>query len=82
MKTIQLKSHVGPDGVLNLTVPTGIHDSDLDVLLVIDRDRGASAGPTGPDRWVEFVRSTAGSIPDPTFIRHEQGAFESREELP
>ena len=29
----------------------------------------------------KFIRETAGSIQDPTFIRHEQGEFEHRDEL-
>ena len=35
-----------------------------------------------PEEWREFVMSVAGSIPDPSFRRHDQGRFESQEELP
>jgi hypothetical protein len=32
--------------------------------------------------WRRFVMETAGSVTDPTFVRHEQGNYEQREELP
>ncbi len=31
--------------------------------------------------WSEFILSVAGSIPDPSFRRHDQGTFEQRDEL-
>ena len=81
MKAIQLKSHVGVDGVLTLRVPTGLRDSDVDVIVVVDGGGLAAGTATNPKDWADFIRSTAGSISDPTFFRHEQGNFESREEL-
>ncbi|HSZ59787.1 MAG TPA: hypothetical protein VK797_29355 [Tepidisphaeraceae bacterium] len=82
MKAIQLQSHVGADGVLSLRVPTGIRDTDVDVIVVVDRGNMTAGTAANPTDWAEFVRSTAGSITDPTFFRHEQGDFESREDLP
>jgi hypothetical protein len=77
MKTIHLRSRVGPDGILDVRVPTGMADSELDVLIVVD-----AAAQQAPSDWSEFVRTTAGSIVDPSFARHEQGEYESRETLP
>lgn len=83
MKAIHLRSHVGTDGVLSLKVPTEIRDSDLDVLLIVH-----PTGRRGERRmidaagWAAFVASTAGSIPDPTFRRPDQGEYEVRQELP
>ncbi len=34
------------------------------------------------EEWRDFVLSTAGSITEPSFVRHEQGENEQREELP
>jgi hypothetical protein len=34
------------------------------------------------EEWRLFVLSTAGSISDPSFVRHDQGEYERREELP
>ena len=33
------------------------------------------------EEWRQFVMRMAGSIPDPTFRRHDQGTFEQRDEL-
>jgi hypothetical protein len=38
--------------------------------------------PMTREEWYEFVLATAGSIADPTFVRHDQGEYEQREELP
>jgi hypothetical protein len=76
-----LHSRVGPDGVLHITVPMGKEDADREVRVTID------PVPVGPppmtqEEWREFVLTTAGSITDPSFVRHEQGEYERREELP
>lgn len=31
------------------------------------------------EEWSEFIQSVAGSIPDPSFRRHDQGTFEQRD---
>ncbi len=31
------------------------------------------------EEWRQFVMETAGSITDPTFVRHEQGTFKQRD---
>jgi hypothetical protein len=82
MHTIQTTSHVGPDGMLKLSVPVGIVDADVQVTVVVEPM--ASAQPlSGADReeWRQFVAETAGSIQDPTFFRHEQGEYETREPM-
>jgi hypothetical protein len=33
------------------------------------------------EEWRQFIVSTAGSIADPTFVRHPQGEYERRESL-
>lgn len=35
MNTIQLKTHVGEDGILNLQIPTGVQNQEIEVLVVI-----------------------------------------------
>ncbi len=37
--------------------------------------------PTTQEAWAEWVRSMAGSITDPSFVRPEQGEYEVREPL-
>jgi len=81
MDRMIVHSRVGSDGVLHITVPIGKDDADREVQVTID------PVPVGPPpmtqaEWRDFVLTTAGSITDPSFVRHEQGEYERREELP
>ena len=79
MDRVVVHSRVGTDGVLHLTVPIGKADADKEVQVTIDP---VPASTMSQEEWRQFVLSTAGSITDPTFMRHEQGDYERREELP
>ena len=79
MTRIVVHSRVGPDGVLHLSVPIGEIDADREVEVTIDPVVRSSMAP---EEWRHFVLTTTGSITDSTFVRHEQGEYESREELP
>ena len=35
MQSIQLKTHVGPDGILQLNVPVEFKDTDLEVTVIV-----------------------------------------------
>lgn len=81
-----LHAHVGPDGMLTVKVPDEYINTDVTIVL-----KPASQGqekifdiadPVERQlRWRELVYRMAGSIPDPTFIRHEQGEYEEREQF-
>jgi hypothetical protein len=75
MNRMTVKARVGPDGVLNVTVPLGAAEPNQEVEVTIE--------PLPPtmtqEEWHNWVLSMAGSIKDPTFIRHEQGEYEQRE---
>ncbi len=79
MNRIVLHSRIGADGVLQLTVPIGKAEADREVQVTIDPTGPA---PMTPAEWRTFVETTAGSIPDPSFVRQDQGEYERREELP
>ena len=79
MNRMILHSRVGADGILHITVPIGKADADREVQVTIDPVRPS---PMTQEEWRNFVLSTAGSITDPSFVRHEQGQYERREELP
>ncbi len=36
--------------------------------------------PMTPEEWRTLILSTAGSITDPTFLRHDPGEYEHREQ--
>ena len=78
MNRMIVKSRVGADGVLKVTVPVGAEDANREVQVTIE------PSPTRvmtQDEWREWVESSAGSVGDSTFRRHEQGEFERREAL-
>lgn len=79
MNRIIVKSRVGADGMLRMTVPVSAAEANREVQVTID--------PVNPplltqEQWRNFVLGTAGSVTDPSFVRHEQGEYERREELP
>lgn len=80
MKTIHLRSRSGPDGTLTLKVPTDSANAELDVLVTVSPAAAPGIPQTDAD-WLRFVKSTAGSIQDPDFVRPPQGEFETRDEL-
>ncbi|MBY0527716.1 MAG: hypothetical protein K2R98_30240 [Gemmataceae bacterium] len=71
-----IQSRVGPDGVLHLEVPLGAAEANREVQVVVE---SAARPRMTQEEWCEFIRTTAGSIADPTFRRHEQGEYEERE---
>jgi hypothetical protein len=78
MGNIVINSVIGPDGTLHLDVPIGIENANRSVLVMIE----AARKPMARADWGEFVRSMAGSISDPTFVRPPQLPLESRDPLP
>lgn len=35
MQSIEVRSRVGPDGILHLAVPVGIYDADLEITVTV-----------------------------------------------
>lgn len=81
MNRMVLQSRVGSDGVLQITVPMGKEDADREVQVTIDPARAGPPSMT-QEEWRDFILTTAGSITDASFVRHDQGEYEGREELP
>ncbi len=81
MHRLVVQSRVGSDGVLHIDIPMGKEVADREVQVTIDPLQ-KSLTPMTQDEWRHFVMETAGSITDPSFVRHEQGEHEQREELP
>jgi hypothetical protein len=78
MTRVEVKSRVGADGVLNVSVPLGPQEANREVIVTVQ----PAINGTDPSAWNSFVEQTAGSIDDPTFTRHDQGKYEQREQLP
>ncbi len=77
----ELTAQVGADGVLTLTVPLTPEDANKTVRVVVETVETPSGPITDPQEWHRFVERIAGSITDPTFLRHPQGEYEERAEL-
>ena len=77
MTSIEVKSKVDANGVLNLSIPIGRADANQEVRVVVEPLENVLSR----EQWRQFVRTTAGSIADSTFQRHPQGEFEQREEM-
>src|SRR5262245_33247050 len=66
MNSLKLRSRVGADGVLNLKVPVGVTDAEVEVVVVFQLvERGQSPKTSEELGWPPgFFERTAGSIPD------------------
>jgi hypothetical protein len=82
MPPVEIKSRVGADGVLNVSIPLGPSEANHEVLVTVESVdvSAAPASSTAQEEWRNFVESMAGCISDPTFRRHEQGEYETRKE--
>jgi hypothetical protein len=82
MTHLEILSRVGDDGVLKLDIPLGIRDANRPVKVTVDAvDQQPPATEMTQEQWAKFLRDTAGSIDDPTFVRPAQGTLEQGEEL-
>jgi hypothetical protein len=77
MTSIEVKSKVDDNGVLNLSIPLGAAEANREVRVIVQPVDEVMSD----EQWRRFVNETAGSISDPTFGRHPQGEFEQRDEL-
>lgn len=77
MNPIVVKSKVGGDGVLHLALPVGAEEANKEVQITVESITPKKA--MTQQEWEAWVDSMAGSIPDPTFMRHPQGELEERD---
>jgi len=81
MTRIEIQSRVGPDGVLNLSVPVGQAEANRTVKVTVEGvEERESKPPMTPEEWKAFIDSTAGCWQGEPFVRPEQGEFEQRDE--
>lgn len=75
MHSIKLRSHVGSDGILQLQVPVGHVDQELEVIVIYQTIPSKSSTPLEESSWTAgLLERTAGSIPD--LERPSQDALE------
>jgi hypothetical protein len=76
MVTIPLKARLQADGTLNIRVPTGMPESEVEVVLLIE------PVATPLDKWPDdFFESTFAAFSQEALDRPEQEPLETREAL-
>jgi hypothetical protein len=78
MNRITVKSKVGGDGVLHLTLPVGPLDANKEVQVTVEPINGKHL--MAPREWQAWVESMAGSWQG-DFERPPQGEYEQRDPL-
>lgn len=83
MVSIKTRSRVNAQGTLSLEVSTGLPESEVEVLVVLQPvHSAASATDVEELGWPPgFFEETFGSTRDQALQRHPQGEFELRDEL-
>ena len=83
MNTIELRTRVGSDGVLTLSVPVGMSEANREVKVVVESIEGREEERPKMTReeWARFVAATAGAWKG-ELERPEQGVFEARDQWP
>jgi hypothetical protein len=80
MQSVNIQTHVGPDGILRLEIPTNLPEQDLQVLVIYQQT------PDPPtltqEEWSpDFFEKVIGSWEGEPLTRGEQGQYEEREIL-
>jgi hypothetical protein len=83
MTHIELRTRVGPDGILTLSVPVGMSEANREVNVIVEPVGAAVSrtAPMTPEEWARFVDETAGAWKG-DLERPEQGELEVRDQLP
>lgn len=82
MKTVQLKSSVGQDGVLELRIPLGFEEAGQPVMVTVQPVPADTDSTEADDaEWHRILRETYGACAGLGLERPEQGEFEERDPI-
>ena len=82
MVSFSLKTRVKPDGSLQVAIPTGLPETDVDVLLVVQPLPAGREGGAAGNSWPEgFFEETFGCLSEDPLVRGAQLQYETREKL-
>ena len=82
MISIPVRTRVEADGTLRVTLPHDYRAKEIEAFLVLQPVTSLTGNETVQDTMRrEKLRALAGSITDETFVRGEQGEYETRESL-
>jgi hypothetical protein len=82
MTSFSVKTRLKPDGTLQVAIPTGLPEADVDVLVVV-RPLDAGGGTVAPSgSWPEdFFDKTYGCLAEEPLVREPQLQHGTREKL-
>ncbi len=80
MQSVNIQTHIGPDGILRLEIPTNLPEQDLQVLVIYQQTPDP---PTLPqEEWSpDFFEKVIGSWEGEPLTRGKQGQYEERKIL-
>ena len=83
MQSIQLKAHVGPDGLLQVQMPSEYKDMDLEAIVIFQpvAARESVKTPEGSGWQPGFFEEVIGGWVGEPLVRENQGDYEEREKL-
>jgi len=81
MQRIVTQSTVNGDGTLVVPLGPALAGKHVQVTVEPAAPDVKKAADMTQEEWLAFIAATAGSIPDPTFFRHDQGEHQERDSL-
>jgi len=82
MVSFSVKTRVMPDGTLQMAIPTGLPEADVDVLVVVRPLAASSWGSITPGSWPEgFFDKTFGCLAEDPLACEPELQHEAREKL-
>lgn len=74
MKTISMKKHIGKDGMLNISIPVNVKETDLDIVVIIESKKTKH-------NWDDFFDQTYGCFKENELSRPDQGNYPQRDSI-
>jgi hypothetical protein len=82
MTSFSVKTRVKPDGTLQVAIPTGLPEADVDVLVVVRPLDAGNGIVVQSGSWPEdFFDKTYGCLAEDPLVREPQLQHEAREKL-
>ncbi|MBZ5563692.1 MAG: hypothetical protein LAP13_14880 [Acidobacteriia bacterium] len=82
MRSIVMRSRVGPDGMVHLDVPSGLTDTEVEVIVILHPIAQPASGHAKDLGWSPgFFESVIGGWHGEPLERENERAYETREEL-
>lgn len=82
MVSFSVKTRLMPDGTLQVAIPTGLPEADVDVLVIVNPLAGRGTRSTTSGSWPEeYFDKTYGCLAEDPLARGPQLEHEAREKL-